>query len=322
MEHKDVIQRLDPTTAQFVKKLEAQGGPPLYTLSIAEAREVLNTVQKEPVKEIPVHIEDISIPAGPKGTIGLRIVRSSNDVLPVIMFFHGGGWILGNEHTHDHLIRRIASSTQSAVVFVKYTPSPEAHYPVAVEEAYAATEYIAQHGREFNLDTSRLVVVGDSVGGNMAIAVTLLAKERKGPSIMYQVLFYPVTDASFNTRSYEEFAQGPWLTKAAMEWFWNAYEPSKAARSAYILSPLSASLEHLKGLPPALIISAENDVLRDEVEAYAHKLMQAGVQVRAMRCLGAIHDFVMLNPLADSPSTQAALALAQATLQEVFAKGT
>lgn len=316
-----IMAQLEPTTANFIKKLAVQGKPPIYKLPINEAREVLNTVQKGPVEEIPVSSEDISIPAGPRGTIDLRVIRPNDGVLPVIMVFHGGGWILGNEHTHEHLIRKMAYITQAAVVFVKYTPSPEAHYPVPLEEAYAATEYIAQHGNELNLDTSRLAVAGDSVGGNMATVVTLLAKERKGPSIIYQILLYPVTDASLNTRSYEEFADGPWLTKAAMEWFWNAYEPNKAARNQYTMSPLKASLDQLQGLPPALIITAENDVLRDEGEAYAHKLMQAGVQVKAVRCIGTIHDFLMLNALANTSPTQAAMSLIQATMQEVLSSG-
>jgi acetyl esterase len=171
-----------------------------------------------------------------------------------------------------------------------------------------------------NLDSSRLAVVGDSVGGNMTAAVTLLAKERGGPKISYQVLFYPVTDANFDTPSYREFANGPWLTKPAMEWFWNAYEPDAAARKKPTVSPLQASIDQLKGLPPALVITDENDVLRDEGEAYAHKLSQAGVSVTAVRYLGTIHDFVMLDALRDTPAARSAIALANASLIQAFAK--
>jgi acetyl esterase len=329
----EVLKRLDSKTAQFIEKLAAQDGPPIYTLSPSAARDLLNKVQDSyPVNKAPVDIQEITIPAGPKGEISLLIIRSTSEAnknstgsknsakLPVIMYFHGAGWILGDERTFDYLVRQIAHDAQAAVVFVKYTRSPEVQYPVALEEAYAATEYITKHADRFNLDTSRLVVAGDSVGGNMTIGVTMLAKERKGPRIAYQILFYPVTDACMDTESYKQFAEGPWLTKRAMEWFWNAYEPEKEARMKPLLSPLHASVDQLKDLPPAVVITAENDVLRDEGEAYAHKLMEAGVKVRAVRCLGTIHDFVMLNALAATPAAQAALGLVKTTLRELFAR--
>lgn len=316
------LKNLEKNTAQFIKEVSSQGGPPLYKLSISEARKVLDSLQEKPVEKLPVKMQDLMIPAGPDGKVSIRIVRPSNGSgnLPAVMYFHGGGWILGNKNTHDRLIREIACGANVAVVFVNYTPSPEAKYPKPVEEAYAATKYIAEHGKEMHLDTDRLVVVGDSVGGNMAIAVTLLAKEHKGPKIDYQVLFYPVTDANFNNASYKEFADGPWLTKPAMEWFWNAYEPNISARKKSTVCPLQASIEELKNLPPALIITDENDVLRDEGEAYGHKLMQAGVKVTAIRYLGAIHDFVMLNPLSQTPAARSAIAMAIEHLQKVFFK--
>jgi acetyl esterase len=313
---------LEPVTAEFVKQLSAQGGPPIYKLPVPAARELLKKLQSGPVDKAPAKIDDLSIEGGPQGKVALRIIRplDDNSKLPVVVFLYGGGWILGSEYTHDRLVRQIAYDAHVAVVVVKYTPSPEAHYPVALEQAYAALEYIAHHASELNFDASRLAVAGDSVGGNMATVLTLLAKERKGPKIAYQVLFYPVTDAGMDTQSYELFAEGPWLTKAAMEWFWKAYEPDEAARMKLTMSPLRASLEQLKGLPPALIITAENDVLRDEGEAYAHKLMQAGVQVRALRCLGTMHDFVMLNALAQSPPAQIAMSVVHSTLHTVFAQ--
>lgn len=202
----------------------------------------------------------------------------------------------------------------AALVFVNYTPSPEAQFPVPIEQDYAATTYIAEHGKEFGLDTSRLAVAGDSVGGNMVAVVTQLAKERKGSAIRYQVLFYPVTDSSLSQKSYEEFANGPWLTTAAMEWFWDAYAPNKEDRKNTTASPLSATAEQLKGLPPALVIVDENDILRDEGEAYARKLMQAGVDVTAVRVLATFHDFAMLNGLADTPAAKVAIQLASAKL--------
>lgn len=309
---------LETGTKNFIEELLAQGGKPLYQLSVEEAREVLNSVQKDGPK-LPAKIEDLTIQTE-KGPVSIRIVRPENisGPLPVAMYFHGGGWILGNKETHDRLIREIAVGAQIAIVFVNYTPSPEAQYPKSIEEAYAATVYVAAHGKELNLDTSRLAVVGDSVGGNMATVVTLLAKERRGPKIAYQVLFYPVTDANFNTPSYKQFAEGPWLTKPAMEWFWNAYAPDVESREQPTASPLQASLEQLRGLPPALIITDENDVLRDEGEAYAHKLIQAGVSVTAIRYVGTIHDFVLLNALKDTPAACGAIELANIYLSEVL----
>lgn len=314
--------RLDPKIRMFIEALNAKGGPPLYKLSPADARKVLENIQSQPVKKLDAKIEDLTIPGGPTKEISIRIVRPANytsGALPVVMYFHGGGWILGSKNTHDRLIREIANGANVALVFVNYTPSPEAKYPVPIEQAYAATKYIAENGRKMNLDSSRLAVVGDSVGGNMATVVAMLAKQRRGPRIAYQVLFYPVTDANFDTMSYREFADGPWLTKAAMEWFWNAYAPDVAARKNPTASPLQASLDELSGLPPALVITDENDVLRDEGEAYADKMMQAGVSVTAVRYLGAIHDFVMLNPISDTPAARSAIQLANSTLRKALA---
>lgn len=312
---------LESRIAQFVKALEAKGGTPIYKLSPADARKVLESVQAVDVKKMAADIQDVMIP-GADGQVSIRIVRpqGNKEKLPVIMYFHGGGWILGSKETHDRLIRQIANDTQAAVVFVNYTPSPEAQFPIAIEQAYAATAYMAEHGSEYNMDGKNLVVMGDSVGGNMATVVALLAQERRGPTIKYQMLFYPVTNAEFATESYQQFAQGPWLTKAAMEWFWNAYAPDIPARKNYKMSPLQASLDQLKVLPPTLIITNEYDVLRDEGEAYAHKLMQAGVAVSAIRCLGAIHDLVLLNPIADSPVVRSAIALACLNVRKALAK--
>jgi acetyl esterase len=231
------------------------------------------------------------------------------------MYFHGGGWILGNKDTHDRLIREIANGAQAAVVFVNYTPSPEAHYPIAIEQAYAATRFVAEEGASLDLDGSRLAVAGDSVGGNMAAVTTLLAKQRGGPKIVFQALLYPVTDASFDTGSYKQFAKGWFLERQGMKWFWDAYAPDHSVRREITVSPLRASTEQLRGLPPALVITAENDVLRDEGEAYAHKLTAAGVPVTATRYLGTIHDFMMLNAFADDPAPRAAIAQTNAALR-------
>lgn len=313
---------LERNTDQFIQALAAKGGPPIYKLSIEEARKVLDGAQAGPVNKLPAQIEDRTIPGGPTGEISIRIVRpiKSSGKLPVVVYFHGGGWILGNKDTHDRLVREIANGARAAVVFVNYAPSPEAKYPTAIEQAYAATKYVAEHGQSLNLDSTRLAVAGDSVGGNMAAVVTLLAKERGGPKIDYQVLFYPVTDANLGNASYQEFANGPWLTKPAMEWFWNAYAPDVATRKRPTVSPLQAPIDQLKGLPPALVITDENDVLRDEGEAYAQKLIQAGVRVTAVRYLGTIHDFVMLNAIMETPAARSAIALANLNLQRAFAR--
>jgi acetyl esterase len=185
--------------------------------------------------------------------------------------------------------------------------SPEAHYPVAIQQAYAATMWVAENGESINIDPSRLVLMGDGVGGNVVAAITLLARERGGPPIRFQVLFYPITDADFETPSYRQFAEGPWLTRKDMERFWNSYAPDVEVRTVPTAAPLRARLEQLESLPPALVITAEVDVVRDEGEAYAHRLLAAGVPVTAVRYLGAIHDFALLNPIAQSLPTRAAI---------------
>jgi acetyl esterase len=313
---------LDPHILDFLKALEAQGEPALWTLSAASARDVLLSLQRSvTVATLPVDISDCTLLAGPTGAIELRIVRpqGASGGLPGVMYFHGGGWMLGDRETHDRLIREIAIGAQASVVLVEYARSPEARHPVASEQAYAATAWVAEHGASIGVDASRLAVAGDSVGGNLATVTTLLAKERGGPPIDFQVLLYPVTDAHFETPSYQAFgAEGYWLTGETMRWFWDSYVPAPE-RHEFTVSPLRASLEQLKGLPPALIVTCEYDVVRDEGEAYAHKLMAAGVAVRATRYLGVIHDLVLLNPIAGTPPARAALAQVNDTLRTVFA---
>jgi acetyl esterase len=306
---------LELQTQQFVDSLA--GAPPIYTLSPGDARSVLARAQSIPIGKPSAQIEDISFPVGPTGSIPVRIVRPTGieEILPVVVYLHGGGWILGDRDTHDRLVREIAVGVGAALVFVDYARAPEARYPVAIEQAYAATRYVVDQSAGFRIDPLRLAVVGDSVGGNMAAAVTLMAKQRRGPKIAFQVLFYPVTDAGFDTPSYTLFADGPWLTKRAMEWFWDAYLPDRAARKEPTATPLNASLDQLAGLPEALVIVDENDVLRDEGEAYGRKLSNAGVRVTSTRYNGTIHDFVMLNALADTPAACGAIAQAVGALR-------
>jgi acetyl esterase len=316
------IPSLDATIECFLEALAAQGGPPLYTLSPEVARAVLAGLQTGQGLRFEADSEDCTISAGPTGEIALRIVRPRNlpGPLPAVLYFHGGGWVLGDRDTHDRLVRELAVGAQAAVVFVEYARAPEAQYPVAIEQAYAATQWVADNGADIKVDPARLALVGDDVGGTIVAAVTLLARERRGPPIRFQVLFYPVTDAHFETASYTQFAEGPWLTRTAMEWFWDSYAPDRAVRTMPTVAPLRASFDQLQGLPPALVITAEADVLRDEGEAYAHKLLAAGVPVTAVRYLGAIHDFMLLNPIAQSLPTRAAIAQAAAALRTAFAR--
>ena len=309
---------LTPRTAAFIKGLEAQNGPPLYTLTPVQAREVLRSAQSGPAKKADADIEDLVLPVGPTGSVPVRIVRpkGASGKLPFIFYLHGGGWVMGDRDTHDRLIRQLAAETGAAVVFPTYAPSPETQYPVPYQQAWAVLEHMVVSGDTHALDSSRIVLAGDSVGGNMAIVMALLTKERQGPDIRFVLLFYPVTDARFDTGSYQDFADGPWLTREAMQWFWDAYLPDKARREDSMASPLRASDEALRGFPETLVITAENDVLRDEGEAFAQRLNQAGVETACMRCQGAIHDFVMLDALAESAPARAAMCLATAAVKK------
>jgi acetyl esterase len=314
---------LEKQTRAFLDDQQQKDGPPIFTLSPEKARAVLSGLQASvAVKKLPADIENRTIPGGPGGKdISITIVRppnSSNETLPVVIYIHGGGWVLGGFDTHERLVRELANKANAVIVFVNYTPSPEAKYPVAIEQAYAATKWVAENGKTINVNSSRLAVVADSVGGNMAAAVTMLAKERGGPPIRFQVLFYPVTDASFDTPSYMTYQNGYWLLRDGMKWFWNNYLTNQTNVKDPTVSPLQASVEQLKGLPPALIINGENDVLRDEGEAYALKLSEAGVPVAAVRYHGTIHDFVMLNVITDDPSPRAAIEQASIMLKNVL----
>lgn len=304
------LDQLEPATAKFIQTLLDLKRDPIYKMSIPTARKALENLQNHPENPPPIDCQDHVIESGDKKiTISLYRPKNNTERLPVVLYFHGGGWILGSKITHDRLMRDISTQANVGVVFVHYTSSPEAKYPVPIEQAYAALEYVAQHGNQLNLDTTKIAVAGDSVGGNMAAVIALLAKERKGPTITKQILCYPVTNANFDTESYRKFADGPWLLKGSMEWFWDAYAPDVAQRKHYALSPLNASIEQLKGLPRTLLITVENDVLRDEGEAYAHRLIQAGVDVTSVRFLGTIHDFIMINYLSKTPAAKAALKL-------------
>src|SRR6266699_261183 len=310
--------QLEPEAQAFIEAVAKS--PLLFTLGPEQGRLALDEVQSGPVSKPAVDIEDLTITDGPSAQVRLRILRPQNvrTLLPVIVYIHGAGWVFGSPQTHDRLVRELAVGAQAAVVFPVYRLCPEARYPTALEECYAVARWVERYGQEHGLDAERLAVAGDSVGGNMAAAVTLLSRERGEPDIQLQLLFYPVTDAAFDTASYHQFAEGYHLRRDAMMWFWDQYTRHPSERNEITASPLRASIAQLHGLPPALIVTAEADVLRDEGEAYANKLREAGVRVTAVRFQGTIHDFVMLNALAHSAATRGAIALATAWLREGF----
>lgn len=296
-------------TQTFLNALAAGGGKPLEQLSPKEARAVLTGAQnsvKVDLSGVEVTHRTINVDGKP---LKLTVVRPEKvkGELPAFMFFHGGGWVLGDYPTHARLIRDLVVSSGAVAVYVDYTPSPEAHYPTAINQAYAATQWVAENGRQINVDGKRLAVAGNSVGGNMAAVVSLMAKEKATPKIRFQLLLWPVTDSSFETDSYKQFAEGHFLTKNMMTWFWDSYTTDLNARAQIHASPLKASIDQLKGLPPALVQTAGLDVLRDEGEAYAQKLDAAGVDVTAVRYNGMIHDYGLLNPLSQVPEVKAAM---------------
>ncbi len=300
---------VEHNTQAFLEALAAGGGKPLEQLSPKDARAVLTGAQASVKVDLSgVEVSERSIDANGQ-KITLKIVRPAKikGDLPVFMFFHGGGWVLGDFPTHQRLIRDLVVGSGAVAVYVDYTPSPETRYPTAINQAYAATRWVAEHGRQIGVDGSRLAVAGNSVGGNMAAVVALMAKEQKTPALRFQLLLWPVTDANFDNGSYQQFAEGHFLTKGMMKWFWDNYTTDAGQRAQIHASPLQASSEQLRGLPAALVQTAEFDVLRDEGEAYARKLDAAGVPVTAVRYNGMIHDFGLLNPLNQIPQVRAAM---------------
>jgi acetyl esterase/lipase len=306
------LPSLEPTTQKFIDSLA--GAPPLSTLSPEAAHKVLTDLQAKPIPMRPAEIEDTTWPVGPTGTTKIRIVRpiGAEGTLPLLFYTHGGGWVLGDTITHERLVRELAEGVNATVVFPDYINSPNAKYPTQNEQAYASLLYAVEHARELRIDPARIALVGDSVGGNMAAVLTLMAKERRGPRIRFQVLFYPVTDYRTDSPSYRKFADGPWLTAQTMQWMFDlqGYKGDEGSEAF----PLRATVDELRGLPEALIIT-DDDILQDEGEAYAAKLGQAGVRVTAVRYNQTIHDFAMLNPLADTPAVRSAVQQAITTLR-------
>ena len=308
----------DSKTQKFLDALNSSGGKPMEQLSPEEARKVLEGAQKSVKVNLgAAEVSDKTIEVdGQK--INLKIVRpeKTQERLPVFMFIHGGGWVLGDYPTHERLIRDIVAESGAVAVYVDYTRSPEAKYPVAINQIYAATQWVAEHGDEINVDSSRLAVVGNSVGGNMAIALSSMCKDKGGPNLRFQVLMWPVTNSFFETDSYNQFENDHFLTKGMMKWFWDNYAPDEKDRLNKYASPLQAETSEFKDFPPTLVQTAECDVLRDEGEAFARKLDEAGVSVTTTRYVGMIHDFGLLNPLAELPEVRSHILQASQELKK------
>lgn len=312
---------ISAATRKFLTALNTSGGKPMETLSPGDARKVLEGAQQSVTVDLSgIDVSEKTITASGL-SIKLYIVRPAGKkdvVLPAFMFFHGGGWVLGDFATHQRFVRDLVVYSGTVAVFVEYSRSPEVKYPVAINEAFAATEWVSAHGAEIGVDGKRLAVVGNSAGGNIAAATALMASHKKGPALKFQLLFWPVTNADFETVSYLQYAEERFLTRNMMKWFWNHYIGNAEQRAEIYAAPLQATADQVKGLPPTLVQTAENDVLRDEGEAYARKLDEAGVPVTLMRVQGMIHDYGLLNPLATLPAVQSALRYAANELRNAL----
>lgn len=313
--------RLGKEVKEFLKELNGAGAPPIESLSPIAARKVLSDAQASVAVDLSgIEVSEKIITAGGH-TVKLNIVRPEGEkgILPVFMFIHGGGWVLGDFPTHERMVRDLVVLSGAAAVFVNYTPTPDAMYPQAINEIYAATKWVSENGSEIKVDGKRLAVVGNSVGGNMTTVTALKAKENGGPEIKLQVMLWPIVDADFETGSYKQFGKDRFLTTSLMKWMYDMYIKDPARRKDIYASPLQASIEQLKGLPPALIQVAESDILRDEGEAYGRKLDEAGVPVTCIRYNGMIHDFGLLNGLANVPAVRSLFVHAAAEIKKHLA---
>lgn len=295
---------LSQRTKEYLKVLNA-GNKPVESLSVADARKVLKDTQSSVEVDLSGIKQDEKTINQDGCSVKLNIVRplANTDRLPVFIFIHGGGWVLGDYPTHKRLVRDLVVASGFCAVFVNYTPSPEAKFPRAINEIYAVTKWISLYGDQINVDKSKIAIVGNSAGGNMSIVASLKSKEANGPEIKAQILMWPVADASFYWESYQLYGEQRFLSTSLMKWLFNQYTTSEEGRKDIYISPLQASVEELKGLPPTLIIVAENDILRDQGEALGRKLDEAGVEVSTIRFNGVIHDWGMLNGYARLPET-------------------
>jgi acetyl esterase len=311
---------LEPVVQMFVDALQAKNDPPIYSLPVEAARKVLEDAQGQDAFVQAADFEEVTLPSGVTVTIVRPHALHQTEKIPGVVYLHGGGWILGSFHTHQRLVRLLAAATNAAFLFVNYSPSPESRYPVALEQAYETFHYFVEHGGKHRIDGSRISIAGDSAGGNMATAVCLLSIERNAPVPRSQALLYPVTSAAMDTHSYDEFSEGPWLSRKSMEWFWNAYAPSPVERELIQVSPVLAPLPALSGMPETLVLTGECDVLRDEGEAYARRLMEAQVKTTSLRYLGTMHDFMMLDGVASSTAAKHAVQTASEFLRGTLSR--
>ncbi|KTD54425.1 alpha/beta hydrolase [Legionella sainthelensi] len=312
---------LDPVAQTFLDQVNSQPGPKFHELTPQQARDAFKHLQTlVSVNKEPVDTEKHELPVGPNGKVSIRILRPPGTlgVLPVLVYVHGGGWVRGDYKMYERMLSALTNGSGAALIFVEFQRAPEGQYPIPIEEVYAVVQWIAENGSQLNLDVSRLAIAGESAGGNIAAAVTLLAKERKGPKIGFQLLLYPVTSATFTQASYQEFANGYFLSVEAIQCLWDFYCPDITIRNQPTASPLMATLDQLSGLPPTLIISAECDVTRDECEAYAHKLIEAEVPVLSVRFEATVHAFLMLDALAETQASRGAMALIFYKLRDFF----
>jgi acetyl esterase len=300
--------RIDPQVRAFLREINKDPSP-FWELPQPKPQEILTSLQNETSVDMSgvSTTEQTITQDGQTVKIYIMKLQQITGKPGVLLFIHGGVWIVGNFQNHQRLLRDLVVDSGQVGVFVEYSPLPEARFPTQLDQCYAALRWVVTHAEEFGADGSRIAVAGNSVGGNMTAALTLMAKDRGGPKISYQVLMIPATDASVDTESYHEYGTGRFLARAFMKYGWDLYAPEAAARSNPYVSPLRASLHELRGLPPALVITAENDPLRDEGEAYARKLKEAGVSVIATRYNGMIHDFVLLNAILTDPEPEAAI---------------
>jgi acetyl esterase len=305
---------LDPQARAMIDRTAALNLPPVSQMTPTEARASVRQRSEALPREDVASVRDHSVSVQ-NGAIGVRVFTPHGvGTKPALVYFHGGGWVTGDVETHEGICRTLANAAGCVVASVDYRCAPEFAFPTAAEDAYAATRWVAERAGELGVDPGRLAVCGDSAGGNLAAVVPLMARDRGGPALAFQVLVYPVTDCDFARPSYTENAEGYLLTTESMRFYWDQYVPRAADRLHPYVSPIRAA--SLAGLPPALVITAEYDPLRDEGEAYAQALAAAGVPVAHTRYPGMIHAFFRFTNVLDA--ARAAVAETVAALQKAW----
>ncbi|WP_109833041.1 alpha/beta hydrolase [Reichenbachiella versicolor] len=315
------IRNIDPKVKILLDDLNAYDGPPLEKLPLEVARQSYVDMQYGYDYEFTSTLNTQFIEQnGIEVKISIVKPKRSSEPLPTFLYFHGGGWVLGGLETHERLVRNISENANVAVVFVHYSLAPESKYPVAIDEGYAVLKWIRENGAKEGLDITKLAIGGDSAGGNLAIAISFMLDNKTHKELYCQLLFCPITDTTTSSQSYQMFADKHYLTRSSMEWFFDSYLSTSTLSKKYIVAPLRIKKSKLRKMPPTLVITVELDVLRDEGEAFAEKLKDAGVETISKRFNGTVHDFMVLNWLADTPASIEAVDLACRTLQDAFYK--